>query len=973
LADKTHVESLIQNDQTFVQTNLEPTTQENLSTPNTPLHLDRFHDYTILEQFPTYGSQADIYIIQRDYQKYVLKLYRFGLEPKLEIVEKLKFLSQNYPDDIVQIYEIAYDNTLKRWYEIQEHIEYGSLENFKKQPPSQEEFRQIVIEITQILHTIHSQNIIHRDLKPDNLLIRRKDPLQLVMTDFGISSVLDSQLSKRMTSQSGTKIYFAPESFSGVIGKEVDYWALGMILLELLSGENIFKELDENYIAYTLSTQAIPIPKSIPSDFAYLLKGLLTQNPDKRWGYAQIMRWLEGDREIPLEYHSSEGGYEKPYVVNGKKYYDLAQLVTQFVATPQDWEMGKAHLYRGYLTQWCQNNNDFDNAIKIDALKQSKDDDAALFRLIYTYHHDLDFAIGGKLINSQNLALYMGKYLNNTASPQEKRIVGLVLTGKIHNYYTLYKDFTGKGDDFEKILQSIVEYYQDNAFDGVEKIKDMIRFLKIAHTKEKYYFSYEVLMAHEDLLIVREDFDRLKSHFELPQEIVAMLESGKFYRKTLKYLRKLMAFEYASYYLPIDFNQRLLEDFESTVDATEHFIPKALFDAKIDETFVPEFLRVAIQNATMDEYIKNAHIIKRLDSLEKAQYQKLSLNHYLPSIETHIDKSEFERFVMQVDAINELIVEGLLIEKETLKTLSLLIPQTLQECIKKGEYDLAIAKGVAKLKAFPLDEYLLPDSFYSQLENNFLFVTANLDKFLKKIDYERYFVSHRMTISLLKSNFTRYLALSRLIAQNAIDEEYLKALQKDRVFLEAFEIELDNLNEIDEKSLKMIAKIKNAYVDRDAYMQLMAMYEPVMRSQSDKIKLYFKQLRWLNTPWEPIDTLIVASIYNYRMTLKTTFENITYNTFTRYAALSLKISLATLPIGFWVSHTQSNLARFVGLLIYIPVAVVGIIGHEDLKLIQIFTHPLRIVLDNIQSNEKFSRRIERVAREAKVVTTTNPK
>ncbi len=264
MADKTAVESSLQNLQTLIEASPTITAKEDLPTSHAPLYLDRFHDYTIVEQLPTYGSQADIYIIQSDNQKYLLKLYRLGLEPKLEIVEKLKFLSQNYPDDIVQIHEIAYDNTLKRWYEIQEYIEYGSLENFKKQPPTQEELKQILIEITQILHTVHSQNIIHRDLKPDNLLIRRKDPLQLVMTDFGISSVLDGQLSKRMTSKSGTKIYFAPESFSGVIGKEVDYWALGMILLELVSGENIFQELDENYIAYALSTQAIPTanPKS---------------------------------------------------------------------------------------------------------------------------------------------------------------------------------------------------------------------------------------------------------------------------------------------------------------------------------------------------------------------------------------------------------------------------------------------------------------------------------------------------------------------------------------------------------------------------------------------------------------------------------------------------------------------------------------------------------------------------------------
>ncbi|MBN2824944.1 MAG: protein kinase, partial [Campylobacterales bacterium] len=439
MSNKTVIESSINSSQTVIEGSPKTIIEGSSPTPKSSLHLSSFHDYTILEQFPTAGSEADIYLVEKEEQKYVLKLYRYGLEPKREVVERLKYLSQNYPDDIVKIYEIEFDQSIKRWYEILEYVEHGSLEDFKSQKLTQEELKQVLVEITRMLHSIHAQNIIHRDLKPDNILIRHKEPLQLVMTDFGISSLLDSELSKRMTSKSGTKIYFAPESFSGVIGKEVDYWALGMILLELSSGDNIFKELDENYIAYAISTKNVPIPKDIESDFAYLLKGLLTRDPDNRWGHSEIVRWLKGERDIPLEYHSSEGEYEKPYTINGKKYYDLDELVTTFIVSPKAWEEGKAHLYRGYITKWLENNNDFDKSIKIDALKKDKDDDFALFKLIYTYNHDLDFIIAGKLINSNNLMHFMGKYLNDQCSPQEESIVHAVLTGKILDYYQIYK------------------------------------------------------------------------------------------------------------------------------------------------------------------------------------------------------------------------------------------------------------------------------------------------------------------------------------------------------------------------------------------------------------------------------------------------------------------------------------------------------------------------------------------------------
>ncbi len=156
---------------------------------------------------------------------------------------------------------------------------------------------------------MHERGIIHRDLKPQNILVRRERPLDLVLTDFGISSIVDSDVSKIMTTTKGTYAYSAPESFSGYFGKEVDWWAVGMIILEVMTGKNPLSGLSPQVIMHHLSTKAVPIAEDIPEDFKVLIKGLLTRDPKKRWGYAQIKSWLEGKRDIPVYYEEGTKEY----------------------------------------------------------------------------------------------------------------------------------------------------------------------------------------------------------------------------------------------------------------------------------------------------------------------------------------------------------------------------------------------------------------------------------------------------------------------------------------------------------------------------------------------------------------------------------------------------------------------------------------------------------------------------------------
>ncbi|WP_069791346.1 serine/threonine-protein kinase [Cyanobacterium sp. IPPAS B-1200] len=94
--------------------------------------------------------------------------------------------------------------------------------------------KDITIQVASGLTFLHENSRVHRDLKPANILSVNQ---QWKLSDFGLIRQLNNNSYTQTINTSGTIIYMPPEAFDGEISSAWDMWSLGIMLVEMLTGQ----------------------------------------------------------------------------------------------------------------------------------------------------------------------------------------------------------------------------------------------------------------------------------------------------------------------------------------------------------------------------------------------------------------------------------------------------------------------------------------------------------------------------------------------------------------------------------------------------------------------------------------------------------------------------------------------------------------------------------------------------------------
>lgn len=127
---------------------------------------------------------------------------------------------------------------------------------------------------------LHMKGIVHRDLKLENILLDQEGYIKII--DYGLAKMLAEN--QEATSFCGTPEYLAPEMVNQTgHDKSVDWWAVGVLIYEMLIGVTPFFNKNKNMLLMKIKNSKVVFPdrKKYKIDFSDGVMDLIVRLLDK--------------------------------------------------------------------------------------------------------------------------------------------------------------------------------------------------------------------------------------------------------------------------------------------------------------------------------------------------------------------------------------------------------------------------------------------------------------------------------------------------------------------------------------------------------------------------------------------------------------------------------------------------------------------------------------------------------------------
>lgn len=274
------------------------------------------------------GGMADVYeaLDVRLERRVAIKRYRAaphgaGFRRFMAEGELLGGLSH---PGLLTVYDVSFDG--ERPFLVLRLAAAGTLrDRLDTGPLEPERAAEIGAAIADVLAYVHANGIVHRDVKPSNVLFNTEGDCYL--GDFGIARAVGAAHLTDSKEFLGTAAYLAPEQLSDTApGPATDVYALGLVLLECLTGEPEYTGTDAEVAVARLSRPPrIPAGKWGP-EWQAVLSAMMTADPEDRPDAAQCVTLL----------HALRSGQTLPMPIPARRsprvYAGLATLAAAAIA-----------------------------------------------------------------------------------------------------------------------------------------------------------------------------------------------------------------------------------------------------------------------------------------------------------------------------------------------------------------------------------------------------------------------------------------------------------------------------------------------------------------------------------------------------------------------------------------------------------------------------------------------------------------